>query len=58
MNDIESIKDCLIADEIQHIQSLSREQLVRELVEVRSTEIEHMNVGELLNKCKKQYESN
>ncbi len=40
MNHIDDIKDYLIADEIQRIQSLSHEELVRELIDVKTKEIE------------------
>ncbi len=40
MNHIDDIKDYLIADEIQRIQSLSHEQLVCELIEVKTRDIE------------------
>jgi len=43
MESIESLKDYLIADEIIRIQSLSREQLIRELVIVKSKKIESLN---------------
>ncbi len=40
MNHIDDIKDYLIADEIQRIKSLSRDELVRELISVKTLEIE------------------
>jgi hypothetical protein len=43
MEDIESLKDYRIADEILRIQSLSREKLEEELIEMKSREIESLN---------------
>ena len=43
MESIESLKDCLISDEIQRIESLSRVELVRELIEMKSRKIESLN---------------
>lgn len=40
MNDIVAVKDYMIADEIHRIESLTREQLVRELIEMTSHQIE------------------
>ena len=42
MESIESLKDYLISDEILRIESLSREELIRELVEVNSRKIESL----------------
>lgn len=42
MNDIESLKDYLIADEILRITTLSREKLENELIEIKSKEIESL----------------
>jgi predicted RNA-binding protein with RPS1 domain len=44
MNHIEDIKDYLIADEIQRIKSLSRDELERELISVKTLEIESSSV--------------
>jgi len=43
MEDIESIKDYMIADEILRIKSLSREKLEEELIEINSRKIESLN---------------
>lgn len=43
MQSIESLKDYLIADEIIRIQSLSREELVRELITTKTEKIEPLN---------------
>lgn len=40
MNHVDDIKDYLIADEIQRIKSLSRDELVQELISVKTLEIE------------------
>jgi hypothetical protein len=40
MNHIDDIKDYLIADEIQRIKSLSRDELERELISCKTLEIE------------------
>lgn len=45
MNHIDDIKDYLIADEIHRIQSLSRDELVRELIEVKTREIESSSLS-------------
>ena len=52
MNDFEALRDYVIADEIQRIQSLPREELVRELIELSSREIEKMTDSQLLLKSK------
>ena len=54
MNSIESLKDYLIADEITRIESLSREALVRELVAVRSEQIESLNDVKSIRKYAKE----
>ncbi len=50
MDSIESLRDYLIADEIRRIQSLTRDELERELIELRSGEIEATPDEELLKK--------
>ena len=42
MESLESLKDCLIANEIQRITSLTREDLERELIEFQSRQIESL----------------
>ena len=49
MNSTSELRDYLIADEIQRISSLSREELVSELVEIKSRAIEQMSDYEILN---------
>lgn len=52
MNDIESLRDYLLADMIIKIQSLSKEALIRELVELKSKEIESASPDEILRLCR------
>ena len=57
MHDIESLRDYLIADEIQRIQSLTYQEVVSELIELRSKTIEGMGLVELIlsrKQCKDQ----
>ena len=49
MNSISELKDYRIADEIQRITSLSREELASELIEIKSRAIEEMSDYEVLN---------
>jgi hypothetical protein len=51
MNDPEALRDYLIADEIQRIEALSREELVRELISVKSERLEVATLAELLKVC-------
>jgi hypothetical protein len=51
MNDPEALRDYLIADEIQRIQTLSREDLIRELIAVKSKKLEVAPLAELLQVC-------
>ena len=48
MNSIEEVKDCVIADEIMRIQNLSRENLIKELIDVESKQIEAMTSEEFM----------
>lgn len=43
MEDIESLKDYMISDEIFRIKSLSREKLEEELIEINSRKIESLS---------------
>ncbi len=55
MESIESLKDYLIADEIIRIESLSREEVVRELVNVNVKKIESLkDLREVMEKKKKK----
>jgi hypothetical protein len=48
MNDIEALRDYIIADEILRIQSLSHEELVGELINLQSERIETTFLEDLL----------
>lgn len=48
MNSTAELRDYLIADEIQRLSSLTKEELVRELIEIKSRAIEQMSDKELL----------
>lgn len=50
MNDIETLRDYLIADEIQRIQTLSLEKLTSELIYIKTKQIECMSKKDLLIK--------
>lgn len=52
MNSIVELKDALIANQILRIQSLSREKLVRELVEIRASYIEALSDAATLEYAK------
>lgn len=52
MHSTTELKDYLIADEIQRISSLSKEELVQELIDIKSKAIEQMSDYELLNQNK------
>lgn len=55
--DIESFRDYLIVDQIQRIELLTRDELVRELISIKSAELEAMTPHDLLKLCeKKQYD--
>jgi len=47
MNSITEIKDCMIVKEIERIKNLSNEQLIRELIEVKTMKIEEMTDVEI-----------
>lgn len=50
MNSITEVKDDLIAREIQRIELLTKDELVRELIDSKSKEVEQMSNNKLLNK--------
>ncbi|KND51234.1 MAG: hypothetical protein ABA06_02900 [Parcubacteria bacterium C7867-001] len=54
MNSVEDLRDYVIADTIQQIESMSREELVRTLVMITTSPLEQMDANELL-KFRKQY---
>jgi len=49
MQDIEALRDYLIADEINRIQSLTHNEAIKELIDVKTRTIEQMTTIELLN---------
>ena len=49
MNDISSLRDFYIADELIRIQGLTRYELVQELIELKTAEIESLDEDVLLN---------
>lgn len=51
MDDIETLRDYIIADEIERIHSLVPEDVLHELIEVRTRQIELMPANELLARC-------
>ncbi len=58
MNSITEIKDYLITDEIERIENLSSEQLMRELIEVKTRKIEKMSDVEILKMCQRNKNGN
>ncbi len=54
MNSIVELKDALIANQILRIQSLTREQLIQELVEIRASYIESLDDAKVLNAYEKR----
>jgi len=52
MQDIVTLQDALIADEINRIAALTRQELIRELIEVKSRTIENASPEEVLRLCK------
>ena len=48
MNDIESLRDYLIADEIQRIKLLTSEELLGELIAINTARLESTSADELL----------
>lgn len=49
MNSTNELRDYHIADEIQRISSLSKEELERELIDIKSKAIEKMSDYEIIN---------
>jgi len=58
MNNIEEVKDCVIADKIMRIQTLSRENLIKELIDVESKQIEVMTPSEFMTYLKTRKHGN
>ena len=48
MNDISSLRDYRIADTIHDIQSMSRDELERKLINIETEKIENMTDDEIL----------
>lgn len=48
MNDISSLRDYYIADAINDIQSMSRDELERKLINIETEKIEHLTDDEIL----------
>ena len=57
MNDIETLRDYMIADEIERIYLLSPEGILNELISLRTQQIELMPAQELLDVCKNKNEN-
>lgn len=49
MNSVEDLRDYVTVDVINRIESMSREELVRELIELSTTSLEQMDADELLS---------
>lgn len=47
MESITSLKECILADEIQRIESLSKEILMQELVDLTAERLESLSLNEL-----------
>ena len=58
MNSIEEVKDCVIADEIMRIETLTKEDLLKELVDIRSKQIEVMKSDEFMTYLKTRKHGN
>lgn len=58
MNSITEIKDCLIVEEIERIQTLSNKMLIEELIEVKTRKIEEMSDVEILKMCQRNKNGN
>lgn len=56
MNDIENLRDYMIADEIERIYLLAPEEVLSELVSVNTRRIELIPAQELLEVCKNKNE--
>jgi hypothetical protein len=54
MNNIEDFREAIIADTINKIQSMSKEELVRELINFKACAIEKMTCSQLIDFRKSQ----
>jgi hypothetical protein len=52
MNSFTELKDALIADEISRIESLTQKELVEELIDLKSRQIESLSPDEVINYLK------
>ena len=52
MNSITELKDAIIADEISRIESLTQKELVEELIDLKSRQIESLSPDEVINYLK------
>lgn len=57
MNDISSLRDYYIADAITDIQSMSRDELERKLINIEAEKIELMTDDEILRFKQKHHDS-
>ena len=57
MNDISSLRDYYIADAITDIQSMSRDELERKLINIETEKIEHMTDDEILRFKQQHHDS-
>ena len=57
MNDISSLRDYYIADTITDIQSMSRDELERKLINIETEKIEHMTDDEILRFKQKHHDN-
>lgn len=58
MNSITELKDYLIADEILRIKSLTQKELVEELIDLKSKQIESLSPDEVMNYIKNKKHGN
>ncbi|MEK7635192.1 MAG: hypothetical protein AAB446_02055 [Patescibacteria group bacterium] len=54
MQDVEQIRDYLLADLIKEIESLSKKELISQLVEIKSKEIEFASPEKILKLCQQK----
>jgi hypothetical protein len=58
MNSLEELKDYLIADEILRIESLTQKELVDELMDLKTRQIESLSPDEVINYLKNKKHGN
>ncbi|KKP56404.1 MAG: hypothetical protein UR50_C0003G0030 [Parcubacteria group bacterium GW2011_GWC1_34_10] len=54
MNSIEDLRDYLLADLIKEIESLNKEDLIRQLIKIKSKEIEFATPEKILKICQQK----